>query len=85
MANTANINLGGTDYTVHIFNIDEWERVSDAFLGPKSKIPFALLRTAMERAEPAADVSKLEVTTGEVAEAVLVIMALTGLDQVAAA
>ena len=51
---TAVIRFGGEDYTIHAFNIGELERVTDILSEDISgtKKGFAILRIAMERAEP---------------------------------
>lgn len=79
---TAVIKLGGVDYTVRAFNIGELERVADAFQGPSHRAAFAILRIALERADPRpADPAKVEATTDEVTAAVPILLRLAGLQQ----
>lgn len=76
---TDKITLGDQEFTIHAFNIGELERITDLFEGPPRKVPFGVLRVAMERAEPKADPNVIEATTDQVAEAMLKILTLAGL------
>lgn len=73
------INLGGTEYDVPKLNIGQLEQMTEAFNLPAAKRPFAVLRIALKRAIPAIeDVNALEVTNGEIADAVTQIFEASG-------
>lgn len=88
---TAKITLGGTEYTVHAFNIGELERVGDAIneakdSGGNLRASFAILRIALERAEPPVpNMNAIEPDSmDEVVTAAGVIMEIAGLKKAAA-
>ncbi len=82
MSKTADIKLNGNTFTIHRFTIGEMERVTEAFQGPAHRVPFALLRIALERAEPKPDsVDNLEITADELRAASDAIIELAGLKQ----
>ncbi len=82
MSKTADIKLNGNTFTIHRFTIGEMERVTEAFQGPSHKVPFALLRIALERAEPKPDdVDGIEITADELRAASDAIIILAGLQQ----
>jgi hypothetical protein len=73
--------LDGETFRVPALNIGQLELVTEAFDGPRSKIPFAIVRIALERATPAADLKKIAPTMDEVADAVKVILTAAGLQK----
>ena len=83
MARTAKITLADTEYTVHAFNIGELERVTDivsAGGAAPGKVPFAILRIALVRAEPKIeDVDGIEASPEEIATAMAEVLKLAGL------
>jgi len=80
MSKTSKIQLNGDEYTIHRFTIGELERVTEAFQGPAHKVPFILLKIALERAEPkVADPSALEISADELRKANETIVELAGL------
>lgn len=81
MATTARITLDGKEYTLRAFNIGELEEVADLVQSEKPhKLPFAILRVAMRRAEPRVeDVNALEITAAELNKAIETIQGLAGL------
>lgn len=82
MAKTATITLGGTDYTIHAFNIGELEKISLLFkVQPDASTAFNVLRMALKRAEPKMDdPDAIELDSiDEVAAASTVILELAGL------
>ena len=82
MGKTATITLGGTDYVVHPFNIGELEQVSDLLSGPPQKIPFAVLRLALRRAEPSVpNPDSIEASPDEIGAAAKALLVLSGLQQ----
>lgn len=82
-ARSETITLDGIDFTVPRLNIDQLERVSEAFvtLSP-TKVPFAVLRIALERALPTADFTTLapDLVT-EIQPSVLKVLAMSGLQK----
>lgn len=81
---TAQVVLGGTEYTVHAFNIGELEQVAAIVSNdgaPNSSRSFAILKLALLRAEPKiADVDAVEPDSlDQVFEASRIIMDLAGL------
>jgi hypothetical protein len=81
VAKTAQISLGGTQYTIHAFNIGELERVVEMFDGPTTKAAFGIVRIGLERAEPKVEIDTLEPTLDEMREAARVMLDLAGLQQ----
>lgn len=84
-ARIAQITLGGVEYTIHAFNIGELERVTDIVSAAGSapgKVPFAILRIALARAEPKIEsVDSIEATPEEIASAMSEVLKLAGLQQ----
>jgi hypothetical protein len=81
---TATITLGGDDYTVHAFNIDELEQLAAILSNdtiPLSTRSFSILKLALLRAEPpVGNVGTIEPDTlDEVISAANAIMELAGL------
>lgn len=77
---TEKITLGGSDYTIRTFNIGELERIAEIMEGPRTKVPFAIIRIALERAEPKVEKpNDIEATTDEVSSAMVAVMKLAGL------
>jgi len=82
VARTAEIVLGEAKFTIHAFNIAELQRIAKIFRGEPADIPFDVLRTALQRAEPkVADPDLIEATTDEIKAAMTVILELAGLKQ----
>lgn len=81
MAKTAQITLDGTTYTVPAPNIGQLEEITEIFEGPRSKIPFGVLRITMKRADPKIDFDVASPSIDEVATAVQVILKLAGLEK----
>jgi hypothetical protein len=83
MPKTATITLGGQQFAIKPFNIGELERLGDVFAGQSNNIKtaFAVLRLAMERAEPKIDnIDALELDSfDEVIAASNAILELAGL------
>ncbi len=80
MARTTNITLDGVMYTVRAFNIDQIERAVSAFDSKtKATVPLAVLRIAMERAEPQVALADLEPKMEEITAAFQTIMELAGI------
>lgn len=82
MSKDAAIILDGVTYMVPPLNIGQLEDVSEAFEGPRTtKIPFAILRIALSRATPKADLDAICPTMDEIAEAVRMILLGAGLQK----
>lgn len=79
MSRTAQITLEGVGYTVHALNIGQLERVSQAFEAPRTTVAFAVLRIAMERAEPRPDLNNIEPTMDEISAAFTKVIELAGI------
>src|SRR5437764_1064134 len=74
------ITLGDSKYMVPRLNIGQLERVTELFSAGGSKVAFAILRIALERAEPAVpDVGVIEATTEEVRLGMRAILVMSGL------
>ena len=83
MPKEAKVTLDGTEYTIPALNIGQLEDVSAIFgeAAPSSKSGIAILRIAMQRAEPKPDMEKLAPTFAEVGEVVQAVLKLSGLQQ----
>ena len=84
MAKTAKITLGGTDYVLQPFTLDDLEEVGE-IIGNGSKVNGAttikILKIALRNAEPTPiNVGKVPGTLKEVNAAVPVILELAGLE-----
>ncbi len=84
MSKTFTITLDGQEYTMRPFNMGELEEVAELDL-PRAKMPFALLRLAMKRADPPCpSVDAIEMTPDEFNEAVGKVMVAAGMRKVEA-
>ena len=81
MAKEAKITLDGVEYTVPALNIGQLEEVSEAFDGPRTKIPFSVVRIALARATPKADFDAMSPTMDEIGSAVQAILETAGLQK----
>ena len=81
MAREAKCTLDGVEYTVPALNIGQLEQVTEAFDGPRTKIPFAVLRIAMHRASPKIDLANASPSMDELATAVQAILETAGLQK----
>lgn len=84
MAKTKTITLGGVDFTVHPFNLDELQEVGE-LLGDGKAVNGAttiqILKIALRRAEPQLEhPGAVEGSMREVAAATTVLLELAGLD-----
>lgn len=79
MARESKVTLDGVLYTVPALNIGQLEKVTEAFELPRGKVPYAILRIALERSDPKADLEKLSPTVEEVADAIKDILRVAGL------
>jgi hypothetical protein len=85
MAKTAVITLGGTEYTVRCFTLDELEEITDlvtaagADAAKVRKLPFGVLRIALRRADPAPPAGGIEATVSEVRAANAAVLELAGM------
>ncbi len=84
---TAKVVLGGDEYEVHKLNVGELEEVVDILENTaKARVPFAILRIALKRATPAVpDAGAIEAEPAEVRDAVVAILALSGMTPTIAA
>jgi hypothetical protein len=67
------------DYTIHALNIGQLERVTDAFELKAGRVAYAVLRIAMERAEPKVVFEEIEPSVEDVRLAFEKIIELTGI------
>jgi len=81
MAKVVNITLDGQDFVVPALNIGQLESLTAAFEGPKSAIPFSVLRIAMARSTPQTDIANMTPTMDEVSAAVHAILETAGLQK----
>ena len=81
---TATITLGGQDYTIRPFTIGQLERISDLIASDLkgSRFTFALVRMALERADPKPEnIEDLELDFDDLRNASSTIMELAGVKQ----
>lgn len=79
MPKTTEIELGDQKITVPALNLEQLETVMDAFnANAPAKVPGIVIRTALSRCE-GVDVSKLEPTLPQLADATQKILELAGL------
>jgi hypothetical protein len=75
------VTLGGVDYDVPKMNIGQLEEVTVAFDLPPARRPFAILKIAMKRAQPAIpDFGAIEASNDEIAMAVRAILFNSGFE-----
>jgi len=80
MTKTITITLSGNDYVVPKFNLSQLETVvSEIFQMPQAKVPFAVVRLALTRADPQVDAEALEPDADEVVVAAKSILVAAGL------
>jgi hypothetical protein len=80
MARIEIIILGGVEYTVSAFNLDQMERATGAFEGAKGSVPYAFLRIALERANPKPKLNEIEPTIDEITNAFKKLAKLSGIE-----
>ncbi len=78
MVRTTTIKLDGVEYAVPALNIGQLERLSDAFELPAGRIAYAVLRVALERAEPKVDMEQVAPSVDEIREAFQAVAELSG-------
>lgn len=81
---TVTVMLGETEYKLHALTVGEIEEIADIMGGDlnKARVPFAILRIAMRRADPLCeDVNSLVATPKQIGEAVGAVMSASGLEQ----
>lgn len=82
MAKTAKIVLGGEEYTVHPFNLNELEEVQDVAEGDAKKnlrSVIKVLKIVMRRAHPQAEGGMIEASPKEINAAMSIILELNGM------
>lgn len=84
MSGTISVSLGGRSYTVRRFTIGQLETLFTTDW-PRGKFGFAVLRLALERAEPKPEsaVAELEIGADEMRSAIAAILDFSGLRQLA--
>jgi len=80
MDESAKITLGTVEYTVFPCTVGELRKITKAFQGEASEVPYEVLGIALKRAEPnVPDPEALVATLDQVREAVNTYLALGGL------
>lgn len=81
MAKTAKIVLGGEEYKVHPFNLNELEEVQDIAEGNAKNLRSVIkvLKIVMRRAHPQAEGGMIEASPKEINAAMSVILELNGM------
>lgn len=80
---TVTVMLGETEYKLHPLTVGEIEQIADIMGGDlsRARVPFAILRIAMARAEPPCeDVNALVATPKQIGDAVAAVMSASGLE-----
>jgi hypothetical protein len=82
VARTAVITLDETQYTVHALNISELQEVGAILKegGENFVVGMKVLQVAMRRAEPKTDPGLIEPKIGELSEATVAILKLSGIE-----
>lgn len=78
------VQVGDMKLTLHCCTLGELERIQDLFTEHAqvpAKIPFAVMRIALERAEPLQDFDTFECNSDEMSDIVVKYLTLAGLRQ----
>jgi hypothetical protein len=77
MSKTVSVTLGGNNYDVPQFSVDQHLRTIEALNGEPTKVAFGVLGIALERCN-VADVTKVDASLEEIRSAVLNILVFAG-------